>query len=200
MAQQHFVKSNAGLEWTYQVNVVIRAIDLMILTQRHVPLTRITALIRRLVQFAPHCPPHIAMSLLSLAHRLVLRYPGASSIFVGGSDHQFTGRGAFNPESDDINHSNAEGCFTWELPLLSTSYHPTEKDLAQSLIRHYHKVSKVAPGAPAAISNNLNAFNPLEVLEKFDSSHGDIVPVPQAPEARKRKRGRVQEENEEEDS
>ena len=194
MAQQHFVKSSAGKEWTYQVSVAIRAIDLLILTQRHVPIPRIVALIRRLLQFAPHTPHHISLSLLSLAHRIAVRYPSAASIFIGGSDHQFSGRGTFDPEVDDVNHCNAESSFGWELPLLAHSYHPVLRDVSGAICRHYHKVGKQADGAPAVVSSSLNALHPLQLLEKYDCSQGDVVPHPPQPSSRRRKRAREEEE------
>ncbi|KAG5464011.1 hypothetical protein LSCM1_00190 [Leishmania martiniquensis] len=194
MAQGAFVQQNASREWTFHVGLVLRAVDLLVLTQKHLPVARVTAILRRLMQAAPSCPPHIAMSILALCHRIVLRYPLAGGVIVGGSDNIIAGRGAYNPEALQTASANADSSFTWELSLLSHSYHPTLRQVAETMCRHYHKVSKHQHGQAPIVTKQLDVLGPYEVMEAYDPSLGDFKPAAPLPAAlkaslRKRQRG-----------
>ncbi|KAG5490060.1 hypothetical protein JKF63_00179 [Porcisia hertigi] len=193
MAQGTFVHQNASREWTFHVGLVLRAVDLLVLTQKHLPVARVTAILRRLIQATPSCPPHIAMSILALCHRIALRYPLAGGVVVGGSDNVIAGRGAYNPEALQTVSANADSCFTWELSLLTHSYHPTLRQVADTMCKHYHKVSKHQHGQPPVVTKQLDALGPYEVMEEYDPSLGEFkpaAPLPTALKAELRKRQR----------
>lgn len=177
MAQGHFVQANASKEWTFHINLVLRAVDLLILTQKHIPLPRVTAILRRLLQHIPSCPPHAAMALLALCHRLVLRYPLSGGIIVGGSDNTFSGRGSYNPSALQTSSANADGSFAWEMSLLTRSYHPTLVQVSSAFCRHFQKVAKQQHGQPTTVSKQLNALGPYEVLAEYDPAGGDFKPA-----------------------
>ncbi|KAI5691258.1 Nucleolar complexassociated protein [Leishmania braziliensis] len=185
MAQGTFVHQNASREWTFHVGLVLRAVDLLVLTQKHLPVARVTAILRRLMQAAPSCPPHIAMSILALCHRIVLRYPLAGGVIVGGSDNVIAGRGAYNPEALQTASANADSSFTWELSFLSHSYHPTLRQVAETMCKHYHKVSKYQHGQAPIVTKQLDALGPYEVMEEYDPSLGDFKPASPLPTALK---------------
>lgn len=192
MAQGTFVQQNASREWTFHVGLVLRAVDLLVLTQKHLPVARVTAIVRRLMQATPSCPPHIAMALLSLCHRIALRYPLAGGV-IGGSDNVIAGRGAYNPAALQTVSANADSCFTWELGLLTHSFHPTLRQVAETMCKHYHKVSKHQHGQAPVVTKQLDALGPYEVLEEYDPSLGDLkppAPLPAALKAELRKRQR----------
>ncbi|KPA80119.1 hypothetical protein ABB37_05116 [Leptomonas pyrrhocoris] len=193
MAQGDFVQQNASREWTFHVGLVLRAVDLLVLTQKHLPVARVTAILRRLMQATPSCPPHIAMAILSLCHRLVLRYPLAGGVIVGGSDNVIAGRGAYNPEALQTVSANADSSFTWEVSLLTRSYHPTLRQVAETFCRHYAKVAKHQHGQAAVATKQLDSLGPYEVMEEYDPSLGDLkppAPLPAAMKAELRKRKR----------
>ncbi|CAJ1036096.1 Nucleolar complex-associated protein/CBF/Mak21 family, putative [Leishmania lindenbergi] len=185
MAQGTFVHQSASREWTFHVGLVLRAVDLLVLTQKHLPVARVTAILRRLMQAAPSCPPHIAMSILALCHRIVLRYPLAGGVIVGGSDNVIAGRGAYNPEALQTASANADSSFTWELSFLSHSYHPTLRQVAETMCKHYHKVSKYQHGQAPIVTKQLDALGPYEVMEEYDPSLGDFKPASPLPTALK---------------
>lgn len=188
MAQDRFVQGNALKEWTFHVNLVLRAVDLLFLSEKHIPIARVTGVLRRIIQHTPHCPPNAGMALLALCHRLVLRYPFAGGVIIGGSDNTFSGRGAYNPDALQTSACNADSCFTWELSLLARSYHPTLQQVTASFCQHFHKLSKHRHGQPVVVSKQLNALGPYEVLESYDVSDGEIKPA-MAPPLSKRKGG-----------
>ncbi|KAG5464747.1 hypothetical protein LSCM4_00188 [Leishmania orientalis] len=193
MAQGTFVQQNASREWTFHVGLVLRAVDLLVLTQKHLPVARVTAILRRLMHAAPSCPPHIAMAILALCHRIVLRYPLAGGVIVGGSDNVIAGRGSYHPEALQTASANADSSFTWELSLLSHSYHPTLRQVAETMCRHYHKVSKHQHGQAPIVTKQLDALGPYEVMEEYDPSLGNLkpaAPLPAALKAELRKRQR----------
>ncbi|KAK7199901.1 CBF/Mak21 family [Novymonas esmeraldas] len=193
MAHGAFVHQSACREWTFHVGLVLRAVDLLVLTQKHLPVARVTAILRRLMQAAPSCPPHIAMAILTLCHRIVHRYPLAGGVIVGGSDNVIAGRGAYNPAALQTVSANADSCFTWELSLLSRSYHPTLRQVAEAMCKHYHKVSKHQHGQAPIVTKQLDALGPYEVMEEYDPSLGDLkpaTPLPTALKAELRKRQR----------
>lgn len=193
MAQGSFVQQNASREWTFHVGLVLRAVDLLVLTQKHLPVARVTAILRRLMQVTPSCPPHIAMAILSLCHRIVLRYPLAGGVIVGGSDNVIAGRGAYNPAALQTASANADSSFTWEVSLLTHSYHPTLRQVAETFCRHYAKVAKHQHGQAAVVTKQLDSLGPYEVMEEYDPSLGDIkpaAPLPSAMKAELRKRQR----------
>ncbi|KAG5465484.1 hypothetical protein CUR178_00189 [Leishmania enriettii] len=193
MAQGTLVQQNASREWTFHVSLVLRAVDLLVLTQKHLPVARVTAILRRLMHAAPSCPPHIAMAILALCHRIVLRYPLAGGVIVGGSDNVIAGRGAYHPEALQTASANADSSFTWELSLLSHSYHPTLRQVAETMCRHYHKVSKHQHGQAPIVTKQLDALGPYEVMEEYDPSLGNLkpaAPLPAALKAELRKRQR----------
>lgn len=181
MAQGNFVQANASKEWTFHVSLVLRAVDLLILTQKHLPVVRVTAMVRRLMQFTPICPPHTTMSLLCLCHRLILRYPLAGGIVVGGNDNVIAGRGAFNPTALQTVSSNSDSSFTWEVSLLTRSYHPTLRQVAEAFSKHYYRVSKHQHGQAPVVSKQLDVLGPYEVLEEYDPSFGEIRPSAPLP-------------------
>ncbi|CAJ1037773.1 Nucleolar complex-associated protein/CBF/Mak21 family, putative [Leishmania guyanensis] len=185
MAQGTFVHQSASREWTFHVGLVLRAVDLLVLTQKHLPVARVTAILRRLMQATPSCPPHIAMSILALCHRIVLRYPLAGGVIVGGSDNVIAGRGAYNPEALQTASANADSSFTWELSFLSHSYHPTLRQVAETMCKHYHKVSKYQHGQAPIVTKQLDALGPYEVMEEYDPSLGDFKPASPLPTALK---------------
>ncbi|AIO02330.1 hypothetical protein LPMP_351930 [Leishmania panamensis] len=185
MAQGTFVHQSASREWTFHVGLVLRAVDLLVLTQKHLPVARVTAILRRLMQATPSCPPHIAMSILALCHRIVLRYPLAGGVIVGGSDNVIAGRGAYNPEALQTASANADSSFTWELSFLSHSYHPTLRQVAATMCKHYHKVSKYQHGQAPIVTKQLDALGPYEVMEEYDPSLGDFKPASPLPTALK---------------
>ncbi|ORC92992.1 putative condensin subunit 1 [Trypanosoma theileri] len=188
MAQADFVQSNASREWTFRVGLVLRAVDLLVLTQKHLPISRVTAIVRRITQAIPSCPPHIALALLALNHRLILRYPAVGGIVIGGSDNVIGGRGAYNPMALQTVTSNADSSFTWELSLLTKSYHPTLRHVSEVFCRHFHKLSKYTQGQEPIVTKQLDALGPYEVLESYDPSLGELRPPPPLPEAVKRKK------------
>lgn len=185
MAQGHFVQANASKEWTFHVSLVLRAVDLLFLTQKHIPIPRVTAVLRRLIQHIPNCPPHAGMSLLALCHRLVLRYPLAGGVIIGGSDNTIAGRGAYNPEATQTSFCNADSCFTWELAMLTKSYHPTLRQVATTFCQHFHKMSKHQHGQPVVVSKQLNSLGPYEVMEGYDPADGEFKP-PMIPPGKQR--------------
>ncbi|EPY24220.1 nucleolar complex protein 3 [Strigomonas culicis] len=196
MAQGAFVQANASKEWTFHVGLVLRAVDLLILSQKHLPVVRVTAILRRIMQFIPYCPPHSAMALLALCHRLALRYPLAGTIIMGGSDNVIAGRGAYHPEAKQTAAANADSSFTWEVSLLTRSYHPTERQVADTFCRHFHKLSKLQHGQPPVVTKQLDALGPYEVMEEYNPATGEITPKPPLPsvlkeQLRSRKRARV---------
>lgn len=183
MAQANFVKANAAREWTYRVGLVLRTVDLLVLSQKHLPLTRVTAFVRRLMQCTASCPPHIAMSILSLCHRLGLRYPNATSVMVGGSDNVIGGRGTYNPDAEETSGSHAECSFSWEINIHRRSYHPTLRSISETFVAHYHRLAKFVPGQPPVISKALDALGPYEVLDNYNPALGDIKPEAPLPGA-----------------
>lgn len=204
MAQGHFVQANASKEWTFHVRLVLRAVDLLLLTQKHIPIPRVTAILRRLIQYVPSCPPHSAMALLALCHRLVLRYPLAGGVIMGGSDNVVSGRGAYNPSALQTSSSNSDSCFAWELSVLTHSYHPTLRQVANAFCQHFHKLSKHQHGQAIPISRQLNALGPYEVMEEYDPAEGVFKPpVPpnigsKAKSTNNLKRPRAEEEGDDE--
>lgn len=186
MANGKYVQAHAAKEWTYRVGLVLRTVDLLFLTQKHIPLVRVNAFLRRLMQWTVLVPPHIAMSLLSLCHRLALRYPATNSILLGGSDNVLTGKGVYRPDSNEMARSNAECSFAWELSFHQRSYHPTLRSVGLAFANHYHRVSKLSLGQPPVISKQLNALGPYEVLETYNPALGDIKPDPPVPGALKK--------------
>lgn len=188
MAQANFVKANAAREWTYRVGLVLRTVDLLVLSQKHLPLVRVSAFVRRLMQCTASCPPHITMSIMSLCHRLGLRYPSTTCIMVGGSDNVIGGRGTYNPDAEDTSGSHAECSFSWEVNIHRRSYHPTLRSISETFAAHYHRLSKYVPGQPPVISKALDALGPYEVLENYNPSMGDIKPDPPLPGALKKGR------------
>ncbi|CAD2214315.1 nucleolar complex protein 3 [Angomonas deanei] len=202
MAQGTFVQTNALREWTFRVGLVLRAVDLLVLTQKHLPILRVTAFLRRLLQFTNITPPHIAMSLLSLCHRLILRYPSLSTVILGGSDNIIAGRGSYNPEAIQTISSNADSSFTWEVSLLTHSYHPTLRQIAETFCRHYYKLSKLQLGQAPVVTKQLDALGPYEVMEEYNPATGEMKPMPRLPTELKNqlkaaKRSRTEEEEEE---
>eukprot|EP00388_Colpodella_angusta_P025670 GDKK01003370.1.p1 GENE.GDKK01003370.1~~GDKK01003370.1.p1 ORF type:complete len:478 (+),score=55.49 GDKK01003370.1:189-1436(+) len=181
MAQARFVQSTMIREWTYRARLVLRAVDLLILSQKFLPIHRVIAFCRRLQQFLPMVPAHIALSMGTLCHRLYLRYPSANAVVIGGADNGVGGRGAFNPEAETTSSSHADSSFAWELSLLRRSFHPTVSKVADNLSKHYHQLSQYRPGQEPPVSKQLNALGPYEVLEAYDCSVGDIVPSPTIP-------------------
>lgn len=188
MAQEKFVHSNASREWTFRVGLVLRAMDLLVLTQKHLPVPRVTAFVRRIMQAIPSCPPHIGLSLLALNHRLMLRYPAVSGIVIGGSDNFIAGRGVYTPGATQIASSNADCSFTWELSLLAKSFHPTMRNVAEVFCKHFYKVSKLTHGQAPVVTKQLDALGPYELLESHDPSSGEIRPPPPLPETMKRRK------------
>ncbi|KEG12748.1 putative condensin subunit 1 [Trypanosoma grayi] len=189
MAQANFVQSNASKEWTFHVGLVLRAVDLLVLTQKHLPVARVTAIVRRIAQAIPSCPPHIGLALLALNHRLMLRYPAVGGIVIGGSDNVITGHGAYNPEALQTASANADSSFTWEVSLLTKSYHPTLRHVAEVFCRHFHKLSKHTQGEAPVVTKQLDALGPYEVMESYDPSMGELRPPPPLPEVMRRKKG-----------
>lgn len=186
MALGHFVQANASKEWTFHMNLVLRAVDLLILTQKHIPVPRVTAFVRRLVQHIPLLPPHSGMALLALVHRIVLRYPLSGGIIIGGSDNTVSGRGAYDPEATQTSSCHADSSFTWEVSILMKSYHPTLQQVADVFSRHFQRLSKHQAGQAAVVSKQLNALGPYEVMEEYDPSLGDIKPpMPQKGERKR---------------
>ncbi|CCW66977.1 unnamed protein product [Phytomonas sp. Hart1] len=179
------VQANAAKEWTFHVNLVLRAVDMLVLSQKHLAIVRITAFVRRLVQFIPSCPPHASMALLALVHRILLRYPLASGIILGGSDNVIAGRGVYNPEALQTASSNADASFTWELSGLTRSYHPTLRQLAETFCKHYYRVGKSQNGQAHVVTKQLDALGPYEILEEYDPSLGKWKPHPPLPAALK---------------
>eukprot|EP00331_Platyophrya_macrostoma_P013335 CAMPEP_0176430786 /NCGR_PEP_ID=MMETSP0127-20121128/14446_1 /TAXON_ID=938130 /ORGANISM="Platyophrya macrostoma, Strain WH" /LENGTH=609 /DNA_ID=CAMNT_0017812713 /DNA_START=91 /DNA_END=1920 /DNA_ORIENTATION=- len=198
MAQANFVQANASREWGYRVGLVLRTVDLLVLSQKHLPVIRVSAFVRRLLQCTVMCPPHIAMSLMALCHRLALRYPATSAILVGGADNVIGGRGSYNPEAHDTGSAHAECSFFWEASFHRKSFHPTLRNVANSLSTHYHKISKHQHGQPVVVSKQLDALGPYEVLDNYNPSMGDIKPDPPTPSALKQARNRPQKRNREE--
>lgn len=183
-----YVRGSVVREWTYRCNLVVRAFDALILTQRHLPVPRVAALVRRVANFAPLCPHHIGMSLLALCHRAVIRFPAAGAMFMGGADYEGGSGGittggiggtAFRFDATELSTGNPDGHFTWELSLLRRSFQPAVRELAAAFTQHYNRVSQIKPGMPPPVSKQLDGVYPDEVLEKFDPSTGLIVPPPQ---------------------
>lgn len=189
MAQAKFVQSNSAREWSYRVGLVLRTVDLLVLTQKHLPVVRVSAFLRRLLQCTVACPPHIAMSVLALCHRIILRFPSTSSIVVGGADNVTGGRGTYNPNATETSASHADCSFFWELSMHRSSFHPTHKSIANAFSAHYYKVSKHQHGQPIVVSKQLNALGPYEVLEMYSPALGDIKPDPPRPESLKKRKG-----------
>nr|CCC93773.1 conserved hypothetical protein [Trypanosoma congolense IL3000] len=190
MALEKFVHSNASREWTFRIGLVLRAVDLLVLTQKHIPVPRVTAIVRRIVQAIPSTQPHVALSLIALVHRLILRYPAVSGIVIGGNDNFIAGRGVYTPGATQIAASNADCSFTWELSLLAKSYHPTLRNVAEAFCRHFYKISKLTQGQAPVVTKQLDVLGPYELLESHDPSTGEIRPPPPLPEAvRRRKAG-----------
>lgn len=181
MAQARFVQSTTIREWTYRARLVLRAVDLLILSQKHLPAHRVLAFCRRLHQFLPVVPAHIALSMTTLCHRLYLRHPTANAVIIGGADNGVGGRGAFNPEAETTSSSHSDCSFAWELSLLRKSFHPTVSKVSESMSKHYLAVAQYRPGQEPPVSKQLNALGPYEVLEAYDCSVGDIVPAPSLP-------------------
>lgn len=184
MAQGHFVEANALKEWIFHVNLVLRAVDLLFLSEKHIPISRVTAILRRIIQYTPHCPPNASMALLALCHRLILRYPLAGGVIIGGSDNTFSGRGSYNPDALQTSSCNADSCFTWELSLLARSYHPALQQVASTFCQHFNKLSKHRQGKAIPVSKQLNALGPYEVLESYDPSDGEWKPPAIPPSER----------------
>lgn len=183
MAQGNFVKSSASKEWSFNVGLVLRAVDLLILTQKHLPIARVTAILRRLMHTLPSCPPHAALALLALCHRIVVRYPLAGGVIMGGADHVMSGRGAYQPDALQTTSSNADGSFTWELSLLARSYHPTLRQVVQTFAQHFVKLAKQQPGQMSVMTRQLDALGPYEVLAEYDPSSGEIRPAAPLPKS-----------------
>jgi nucleolar complex protein 3 len=183
MAQhQQFVHGSVVREWAFRCNLVVRAVDILVLCQRHLPIPRVQALARRLMELAVSCPPHIGISLVALCHRIALRYPAIKGMFIGGADNELPGRGAYRPEAANLQNSNAEGRFAWEMTLLRHSYHPAVREVAQHVASHYQRVAKAVQGATAPIvSRTLDALQADALLERYDPSRGLIVPAPALP-------------------
>lgn len=200
MAQANFVQANASREWSYRVGLVLRTVDLLVLSQKHLPIVRVSAFVRRLLQCTVMCPPHIAMSLLALCHRLALRYPATSSILVGGADNVIGGRGSFNPEAQETSSAHAECSFFWELSLHRKSFHPTLRNVANTFSAHYYKISKHQHGQPLVVSKHLDALGPYEVLDTYNPSMGDIKPDPPTPVALRQLRNKPQKRSREDES
>ncbi|KAG8346497.1 hypothetical protein TRVL_02669 [Trypanosoma vivax] len=188
MAQEKFVHSNASREWTFRVSLVLRAVDLLVLMQKHLPISRVTAIVRRIMQAIPFCPPHVGIALLALNHRLILRYPAVGGIVIGGSDNFVAGRGVYAPGATQTSSSNAETSFTWEMSLLARSYHPTLRAVSETFCRHFCKLSKFVHGQEPVVTKQLDALGPYEVLESYDPSQGEVNPPPPLPEAMKHKK------------
>ena len=196
MAQGRFVQSNSAKEWTYRVGLVLRTVDLLILSQKHLPVVRVTSFVRRLLQSIPSVPPHIGMSLMALVHRLALRYPQAASIIIGGSDNAIGGRGVYNPEAEQTSAMNAESSFAWELTLLARAYHPTQRSIYDAFAKNFLRQAKHRPGEPPVQSKQLNALGPYEVLEEYNTALGDMKPAPPLPSALKKNRHPVKRDRE----
>lgn len=186
MAAHRQTQQSLEKEWGYRCGLCIRAIDLLVLSQKFVPTTRVIALCRRLFLLASAAPPNITIATISLVHRLLLRYPAAASTFIGGSDNYLAGKGNFDPEAEEMNASNSDCSFAWEVALLHRSYHPTVREVAAAFARHYHKVSKNAMGSAPIVTRQLDMLGPYEVLEKYDASMGDVQPPPMHPDKRSR--------------
>lgn len=200
MAQGNFVQgANSCREWTFHISLVLRAVDLLVLTQKHLPNLRVTAIVRRLVQAVPTLPPNGAIALLSLCHRLILRYPLAGGIVVGGSDNVIAGRGSYNPEALQTVSANADSSFTWEVSILAKSYHPTVRQVADAFCRHYLKVSKHQHGHAPVVTKQLDAVGPYEVLEEYDPSLGEMKPKPHLPQNLKQLQHKHQQQQREQD-
>lgn len=178
MAQAHFVHATSIREWTYRTGLILRAVDLLVLSQKHLPHVRVVAIVRRIIMFLGQAPPHISMSLMTLCHRLIARYPAVAAIVLGGADNQVGGKGSFNPEAETTSASHSDASFTWELSLLANGYNPTQRKVCDMFITHYHKLSKHRNGQAPVITAQLNALGPYEVLEAYDTSFGDIKPAP----------------------
>ncbi|PWV11643.1 hypothetical protein C3747_57g254 [Trypanosoma cruzi] len=189
MAQANILQPNVSKEWTFRVGLVLRAVDLLVLAQKHLPVPRVAAFVRRIMQAIPLCQPHIGLSLLTLVHRLILRYPAVGGIIIGGSDNVIVGRGAYNPAATQTASANAESSFTWEISLLTRSFHPTMRSVADAFCRHFHKLSKVTQGQPPVVTKQLDALGPYEVLESYDPSTGELRPPPPPPESVRRRSG-----------
>lgn len=181
MALHSSTRAQIARMWTLRCEVVIRAVDLLVLTQKHIPPIRIAALLRRIALHAAQCPPNIAMALLCLCHRIAVRHPSVTGLIVGGPDNQQGGRGQFRPDAETIEASGGESSFTWELALLSHSFHPAEATLANTFARHYAKQAKAADASGPLTSHALDRLVPYDVLEKYDASEAVVQPPPPPP-------------------
>lgn len=185
-----YVRGSVIREWTYRCNLVVRAFDSLILSQRHLPVQRVAALVRRVMNLSVGCPHHIAMSLAAMCHRAVIRFPAVGAMFLGGSDHEggSGSAGAFRFDAEELSGGNPDGVFAWETTLWRNSYQPALRDLGTTFTGHYQRVALTKPGMPPPVSKQLDGVFPDEVLDRFDPSAGLIVPPPQLPRNHKAQR------------
>ena len=179
MAAGSSLRTNPGKEWTLRVSVLIRAIDLLVLSQRGIPAARALAFVRRLLQYTPLVPAHICMALTSVIHRFFSKHPQSATLIASGNDDRVMGRGVYDPAGDDLHACYTESCVGWEVCLLRTGFHPTQTKLAKQFCDHYHRVGKARAGAPP-VSLSLNALKPYDILEEFDPAVGVVQPPPPA--------------------
>eukprot|EP00758_Cryptobia_borreli_P005130 Tbor_TRINITY_DN4747_c0_g1::TRINITY_DN4747_c0_g1_i1::g.17001::m.17001/K14834/NOC3; nucleolar complex protein 3 len=191
MANAHFVRSSCIQEWTYRVGLVIRTVDLLVLSQKHIPLPRVMAFCRRILQYLSGVPAHISMALTVLVHRLTVRYPSTASLVIGGADNVIGGRGVYDPDAETTSSAHAECSFAWEVSLYSRGYHPTQRKIMDQFIKHNYQLSQHRHGQAPIVSKQLNLLGPYEVLEAYDSSLGDIKPTAPIPVAFRKKNGLV---------
>ena len=128
---------------------------------KFLPVDRVAAFAKRLVNISTHLSPEYAIAAMHQARRLMLSDPRLYNMlsFEGGNDRKF------HAEESNPDHGNALSCCLWELALYAEYWHKFENYYSRDLVLW----SEIPP--------KLSTLTPNEILNKVSvTKTGNFMP------------------------
>ncbi|KAL7753396.1 hypothetical protein RI367_001171 [Sorochytrium milnesiophthora] len=111
----------------------LRAVDLLFCRRRSPPAARAAAFILRLCSVTTCAPPHGILSILVLVRTMLLKYPTAKTVLYPSSERPSSG--AYNPLIDDPALAHPLSGTPWELVVLQRHWHADVRTMAAYLVK-----------------------------------------------------------------
>jgi len=156
--QLYTLLNDVFVQSTFETNivpVVLQCFQLMLMDSGQLSLQRIAAYIKRLLTLSLHLPHNASLAIISVVHKLLLRYPKTQQLL----DTECVGSGEYTPEVEDPENCNAFASTAWEFALLNKHVHPVVKSYSQLVC----KMEKIEGN-----------YTPLKLWEFYSPNTDDV--------------------------
>ncbi|XP_026332412.1 nucleolar complex protein 3 homolog [Hyposmocoma kahamanoa] len=155
----HALDAHAGA--THEdAKIILEAVSQLTHRARRVSPAVLQAFAKRLATLALQLHHNGALGCLALLHQLAQHSKHVSQMLETDMD---VGSGRFDPTSPSPEHCNAHAASLHELTALATHYHPTVREVAQSLMERRPLTQ-------------LGKLTPLQIFEQYDGSQMAFKP------------------------